>query len=88
MKENFHYTKCVNNNNCHLFDLQYDAKSIHPMIREIHDMIQLLKPRPKIIITIGYALRNYSHNDRQLQSLRLAIKLPPDTTFEDKDSQH
>ena len=38
------------------------------MIREIHDMIQQLKPRPKTIITIGDAITvttidNYSHND-------------------------
>ena len=38
------------------------------MIREIHDMIQQLKPRPKTIITIGDAITvttigNYSHID-------------------------
>ena len=68
MQGNFHYTKSVNNSYCQLFDIKQDAISIHPMIREIHGMIQQLKPRPKIIITIGDAITvttigNYSHND-------------------------
>ena len=65
MKGNFHYTKNVNNSNCNLSDIQQDAKSIHPMIRDIHDMIQQLKPRPKTIITIGDAI---TVTTRQLQS--------------------